>query len=226
MLSVNFGAPRPLRVLALGAHSDDIEIGCGGTILSLLRNYPETSVVWVVFSAAGPREDEARRGAEGFLEGAAATDVRFGGFQDGFMPFDGRAVKEFFESLKGVAPDLVFTHRLDDRHQDHRCLAELTWNTFRDHTILEYEIPKYEGDLGHPNVFVPLSEEIARRKLMLLMSIFGTQRSKRWFTEDLFAGLMRLRASEAGAQGHAEAFHCRKLVLGNASTAGNVTTGL
>jgi LmbE family N-acetylglucosaminyl deacetylase len=218
MLTVNFGSRRPLRILAIGAHSDDIEIGCGGTILTLLREHPGSSVTWVVLTAAGARADEARRGAAAFLEAAATADVRFGTFQDGFLPFDGRAVKDFFEALKPVAPDVIFTHRLEDRHQDHRCLAELTWNTFRDHVILEYEIPKYEGDLGHPNLFVPLADDVVRRKLELLMITFGTQRSKRWFTEDLFAGLMRLRASEAGTPGHAEAFHCRKLTLGAAAT--------
>jgi LmbE family N-acetylglucosaminyl deacetylase len=216
VLAASFGPARPLRILALGAHSDDIEIGCGGTILSLLKDNPGSTVHWVVFSAAGPRRAEAERSAEAFLQGAAATDLRFGGFRDGFFPFD-PAVKEFFEAMKAeVQPDLVFTHRLDDRHQDHRCLAELTWNTYRDHVILEYEIPKYEGDLGHPNVFVPLDEHTVGRKVELLMTMFGTQRSKRWFTEDLFTGVMRLRGIEAGTR-HAEGFHCRKMVLGSRS---------
>jgi LmbE family N-acetylglucosaminyl deacetylase len=206
--------PGPLRVLALGAHSDDIEIGCGGTLLSLLESRPGTSVDWVVFSAAGDREQEARSSAGAFLIKAASHTVRIGGFRDGFLPYDGGAVKEYFETLKrDVQPDIVFTHRLEDRHQDHRLLSELTWNTFRDHVILEYEIPKYEGDLGHPNVFVPLEPRICEAKIALLMKYFGTQRSKRWFTEDLFAGLMRLRAIEAGlATGGAEGFYVRKLL--------------
>jgi LmbE family N-acetylglucosaminyl deacetylase len=212
---LNLGAGEPLRVLALGAHSDDIEIGCGGTLLSLLDRHPGCAVHWVVFSACAEREREARTSAEAFLEGAAERDVRVGGFRDGFLPYDGAAVKEYFESLKkDIAPDVVFTHRLEDRHQDHRLIAELTWNTFRSHQILEYEIPKYEGDLGHPNVFVPLTTDVSQRKTALLMEMFGTQRSKRWFTEDVFTSLMRLRAIEAGlSDGYAEAFHCRKALL-------------
>jgi LmbE family N-acetylglucosaminyl deacetylase len=212
---------RPLRVLALGAHSDDIEIGCGGTLLTLLRQQPGSEVRWVVFSAAGTRADEARRSAEAFLESAGAHDVSIGTFRDGFMPYEGAAVKEYFETLKSAAaPDLIFTHRLDDRHQDHRLLAELTWNTFRDHLVLEYEIPKYEGDLGHPNVFVSLEPPVWQRKLSLLMTFFGTQRSKRWFTEEVFTSLMRLRGMEAGlAGGCAEAFYARKLRLDVAPSA-------
>jgi LmbE family N-acetylglucosaminyl deacetylase len=214
VLRLGLGAEQPLRLLLIGAHSDDIEIGCGGTVLSLLRQRT-VAVRWVVFSATGDRELEARRSAAAFLEGAAECDVRTCGFRDGFFPYEGAAVKEFFETLKtDMRPDLIFTHRLDDRHQDHRLLAELTWNTFRDHAILEYEIPKYEGDLGHPNLFVPLEADVSRRKLALLMTMFGTQRSKRWFTEELFAAVMTLRGAEAGlAGGHAEGFHARKLLL-------------
>jgi LmbE family N-acetylglucosaminyl deacetylase len=206
------GAP---RLLLIGAHSDDIEIGCGGTVLAFLQAHPDAVISWVVFSASGDRADEARRGAAAFTAGAATPAlVRIEQFRDGFLPYDGAAVKECFEALKkDVAPDLVFTHRLEDRHQDHRLLAELTWNTFRDHPILEYEIPKYEGDLGQPNVFVPLEEPIWRRKVALLLETFGTQRSKRWFTEDALAGLMRVRGLEAGSTGCAEAFYARKLTL-------------
>jgi LmbE family N-acetylglucosaminyl deacetylase len=215
VLPVAVSGTGPLQILVIGAHSDDIEIGCGGTLLSLLRSHPRCSVLWAVFSASSDRADEARRSAAEFLDGAAHTDIRVSAFRDGFMPFEGGAVKDYFESLKTeTEPDLVFTHRLEDRHQDHRFLAELTWNTFRNHTILEYEIPKYEGDLGHPNVFVPLDADVSRRKLELLMTVFSTQRSKRWFTEGVFTGLMRLRAMEAGlTDGHAEAFYSRKLLL-------------
>jgi LmbE family N-acetylglucosaminyl deacetylase len=215
VLQLSLPNDRPLRVLALGAHSDDIEIGCGGTLLSLLQQRPRTEVRWIVFSASGAREEEARRSAEAFLEGAGKRDVCIGRFRDGFMPYDGAAVKEYFESLKGAsAPDLIFTHRVEDRHQDHRLLAELTWNTFRDHLVLEYEIPKYEGDLGHPNVFVSLDPPVWQRKVDLLMTVFGTQRSRRWFTEEVFTSLMRLRGMEAGlAGGCAEAFYVRKLML-------------
>jgi LmbE family N-acetylglucosaminyl deacetylase len=204
---------RPLRVLLLGAHSDDIEIGCGGTLLTLVARHPGLAVHWVVFSAVGSRESEARRSAAAFLEGVGEQDVRVCAFRDGFLPYEGAAVKEYFEKLKQeIAPHIVFTHRLEDRHQDHRIVSELTWNTFRDHLVLEYEIPKYEGDLGHPNLFVPLSADVWRRKVGLLMEYFGTQRSKRWFGEDLFTGLARLRGIEAGlSEGGAEAFYARKL---------------
>jgi LmbE family N-acetylglucosaminyl deacetylase len=169
-------------------------------------------------SATGERECEARRSAEAFLETAGERDVRISQFRDGFFPYDGAAIKESFETLKAeIVPDLVFTHRLEDRHQDHRLLAELTWNTFRDHLVLEYEIPKFEGDLGHPNVFVALDEEVLRRKLTLLTSIFATQRSKRWFGQNAFEGLMRLRGIEAGlTDGCAEAFYLRKIRLDTA----------
>ena len=205
----------PLRVLCIGAHSDDIEIGCGGTALSLLEAHPGSEAHWVVFSAAGARDAEARQSAAAFLADAGKRDVKIGPFRDGFFPFEGARVKEYFEALKhDLSPDLIFTHRLEDRHQDHRLLAELTWNTFRDHVVLEYEIPKYEGDLGQANILVPLAERVARRKLELLMSGFGSQRSKRWFNEETFAALMRLRGMEAGIAGAwAEGFCARKLLM-------------
>lgn len=205
-----------LRILALGCHSDDIEIGCGGTIMSLIAAHPGTEVRWVVLSAAGSREEEARAGAGHVLEGAAGTEIILRDFQDGYMPYRGAEVKDFFETLaEGYSPDLVLTHRRDDLHQDHRLACELTWNTFRDHLVLEYEIPKWDGDMGRPNVYVPLDEDIWRRKVALLMETFATQRSKTWFTEDLFAGLMRLRGMESRApSGHAEAFYGPKLILG------------
>jgi LmbE family N-acetylglucosaminyl deacetylase len=214
VLQLEISSRQPLRVLVVGAHSDDIEIGCGGTLLSLIRSRA-TAVHWVVLSAEAEREEEARRSASVFLTGAFAQDVRTCQFRDGFFPFEGTSIKEYFETLKTeIAPDLVFTHRLDDRHQDHRLVGDLTWNTFRSHAILEYEVPKYEGDLGQPNVFVPLDAEVSRRKVELLMSLFASQRSKRWFTEDLFTAILRLRGMEAGlAGGHAEAFHARKLQL-------------
>ena len=214
MLHLELGGSRPLRLLVLGAHSDDIEIGCGGTLLSLLGSRP-ASVRWVVFSAEGVREAEARHSATAFLSQAVEQDVSICSFRDGFFPFDGTAVKQYFETLKAAAaPDLIFTHHLEDRHQDHRLLAELTWNTFRNHTILEYEVVKYDGDLGKPNLFVPLDADICRKKVELLMTLFDSQRSKHWFTEEVFTGIMRLRGVEAGlTEGHAEAFHARKLVL-------------
>ena len=203
----------PLRVLALGCHADDIEIGCGGTLLAL-KARRDLAVRWVVFSTMGERRHEARASAEELLEGVTDPEIVLHDFRDGFLPYDGAAVKERFEDLKDFAPDLVFTHQRHDLHQDHRLLCELTWNTFRDHLVLEYEIPKYDGDLGTPNVFVPLEADVCRRKVEILMRHFSSQRSKRWFTEDLFYGLMRLRGMESGSTTlHAEAFFGRKLVL-------------
>jgi LmbE family N-acetylglucosaminyl deacetylase len=218
MLTFGFGSTRPAvtHVLCLGAHSDDIEIGCGGTILTLLGAVHPLAVTWVVFSATGPRADEARRSAEGFLTGAAKREIVLHEFRDGYFPHAGAEIKDRFEELKvRVSPDLVFTHYRDDLHQDHRLLSELTRNTFRDHAILEYEIPKYDGDLGRPNVYVPLEAAVCRRKVDLLLSSFETQRGKRWFTDDLFHAHMRIRGMECNSSSHhAEAFHGYKIVLG------------
>jgi LmbE family N-acetylglucosaminyl deacetylase len=205
---------RALRVLCLGAHSDDIEIGCGGTLQSLLADVPRMDVRWVVLSGAGPREREARRSAARVLKRAARSDVIVQQFRDGFFPQQATAIKEFFETLKAQAPDVVFTHYRADRHQDHRVVSDLTWNTFRSHLILEYEIPKYDGDLGRPNCYVPLSAAQCASKIRHLMASFGTQRSKRWFTPDTFRGLLRLRGIESGASsGYAEAFYLHKFVI-------------
>ena len=205
----------PLRVLAIGAHADDIEIGCGGTLLRLVAEHPNLSVDWVVLSGLGERAGEAADSAAAFLQGAAETRVTVEQFRDGFFPYLGGAVKEFFEQLKSrVAPDLVLTHRLEDRHQDHRLVAELTWNTFRDHLVLEYEVPKYEGDLGQPNLFVPLTQDQCERKVELLRKCFPSQAGRAWFSDDTFMALLRLRGVESNAPGrYAEAFHARKLVL-------------
>ncbi len=204
-----------LQILCLGAHSDDIEIGCGGAILRLAEQYPQCVFHWVVFNAVGPRADEARRGAELFAGKNAVRAPLLKTFQDGFMPFVGSEVKAVFEDLKGtVSPDLIFTHNRMDSHQDHRLLGELTWNTFRDHLILEYEIPKYDGDLGQPSVFVPLEDEVCQRKVRYIMDAFQSQHAKRWFQESTFLALMRLRGMECNApSGYAEAFYSRKLVL-------------
>jgi LmbE family N-acetylglucosaminyl deacetylase len=203
------------QILCLGAHSDDIEIGCGGTVLRLAQEYPDCAIHWVVFSAAGVRGEEAERAARLFAGPARLRGPLLKTFQDGFMPFVGADVKAVFEELKGaVSPDLIFTHNRKDGHQDHRLLAELTWNTFRDHLILEYEIPKYDGDLGQPGVFVPLEREVCEAKVRHLMDAFQTQRAKRWFCPDTFFALMRLRGMECNApSGYAEGFYCRKLAL-------------
>jgi LmbE family N-acetylglucosaminyl deacetylase len=213
-LNFNPGRSGAMNVLCLGAHSDDIEIGCGGTILRLAQEHPGCSFHWVVFNAEGVREHEARRAAELF-GGSCIKTSQFKSFQDGFMPFVGADIKAMFEELKKqISPDLIFTHNRRDAHQDHRLLAEMTWNTFRDHFILEYEIPKYDGDLGQPSVFVPLGEETYQKKVRHLLEAFQSQRVKRWFEPETFSSLMRLRGMECNAtSGYAEAFYCRKLVL-------------
>lgn len=210
-----FPSRRAPRVLCLGAHSDDLEIGCGGTILELAGRYPSARLDWVVMSGADEREVEARRSAASLLRGFARSEVTVARFRDGFLPYEYAAAKEFFEQLKGrIQPDLIFTHSLHDRHQDHRLVAELTWNTWRDAAILEYEIPKYEGDLQTPNVYMPLARRTAQRKIRHLMKHFASQRSRRWFTEDTFAGHLRLRGIECNApSGLAESFHGRKVCL-------------
>jgi LmbE family N-acetylglucosaminyl deacetylase len=207
----------PLKVLCLGAHSDDIEIGCGGTILRLAELYPKCVFHWVVFAATGIRAAEAQCGAKLFVGASVLEGPLLKAFPDGFMPFAGAEVKAVFEELKSVSPDLIFTHHRHDAHQDHRFLAELTWNTFRDHLIFEYEIPKYDGDLGRPSVFVPLGYEVCEKKVRYIMDTFQSQHSRRWFQPDTFFSLLRLRGVECNApSGYAEAFHCRKLLLGSA----------
>jgi LmbE family N-acetylglucosaminyl deacetylase len=199
----------------LGAHSDDIEIGCGGTLLRLAAAYPDCVFHWAVFSAIGVREEEAKHGAALFTKSAGALVPVLKSFRDGFMPFMGSEVKAVFEELKqAVVPDLILTPNRKDAHQDHRLLGELTWNTFRDHLILEYEIPKYDGDLGQPTVFVPLEKRQYQQKVEYLLEAFPSQRSKRWFQAETFLSLMRLRGMECNApSGYAEAFYGRKLVL-------------
>lgn len=217
MIKLNFNVAdaKALKVLCLGAHSDDIEIGCGGTILRLIEQYPGCTFYWVVFSAIGVRNAEAQRGAELFAGKKRLESVHLKGFRDGFLPFVGSDVKAAFEELKEkVSPDLIFTHYRRDAHQDHRLISELTWNTFRNHFILEYEIPKYDGDLGQPGVFVPLESQMYRTKVEYLFDAFQSQRSKSWFEESTFLSLMRLRGMECNAPtGYAEAFYCRKMVL-------------
>ena len=217
MLSLQIdGGDEPLRILCLGAHADDLEIGCGGTILKLTGHGRPVSVTWVVWSADGRREQEARESAEVFLERAKDREVIVHSFRDGFFPSQSAAIKERFEELKQRGPvDLVLTHYRGDLHQDHRLVAELTWNTFRNHLVLEYEIPKYDGDFGSPNLFVELDEELARRKAQTIMRVFGSQAERQWFSEDLFMSVLRIRGMEcATARRYAEGFYCRKALLG------------
>jgi LmbE family N-acetylglucosaminyl deacetylase len=217
MLPISLGsAPSaPLKLLCLGSHSDDIEIGCGGTILKLLEAYPGSSVTWVVFSANELREAEARSSAAAFLESAAQTQVIVHHFKESYFPHAGAEIKDSFEELKrGSVPDVVFAHHRHDVHQDHRTIAELTWNTFRNHLIAEYEIPKYEGDLGHPNLYVPLTQAQSARKVELLTKHFASQAGRGWFRPETFHGLMSIRGIECNAPDRqAEAFHLRKVVL-------------
>jgi LmbE family N-acetylglucosaminyl deacetylase len=204
-----------LEVLCLGSHCDDIEIGCGGAILRLAKQYPQCVFHWVVFSAIGARENEARRAASLFAGPTALRGPILKTFPDGFMPFVGGELKAVFEELKkNISPDLIFTHYGKDAHQDHRQVSELTWNTFRDHLILEYEVPKYDGDMGQPNLFIPLEAEQYQNKVQYLLEAFESQRSKRWFQKETFLALMRLRGMECNApSGYAEAFYSRKLAL-------------
>lgn len=207
--------PGGLRVLAIGAHADDIEIGCGGTILRLVSEGLVASVRWIVLSATGEREAEARRGAAAFLDGVPDIDVEVADFRDGFFPYLGVAVKEHFEAQRAAFdPDLVLTHRREDLHQDHRLVGELTWNTYRNHLILEYEIPKYDGDPAAPNFFVELPAETCERKIQLVQETFQTQATRPWFDPEAFRGLMRLRGMESRAASRfAEGFTCRKVVI-------------
>ena len=203
------------RLLCLGAHSDDIEIGCGGTVLKLAAANPGLAVTWVVLSAGGIRTREAQASARSFLRGAANVEVVVKDFRTSFFPYQGTEIKEFFETLKPFQPDVVMTHYRDDRHQDHRIVSDLAWNTFRSHVILEYEVPKYDGDLGSPNLFVSITPTQLKKKNRLLLKHFGSQRDKHWFDEDLFQALPRLRGMECDSPtGFAEAFYSRKLILG------------
>ena len=202
-------------VLLLGAHSDDIEIGCGGTVLRLLAESPETGVHWIVFSAGAERAREAESSAARFLATARTRNVEIHQFRDGFFPSEQARIKTYFEEMKAkLDPDLIFTHYRNDLHQDHRVIAELTWNTFRHHTILEYEVPKWDGDMGNPNVYVPLARDVADQKVNILVESFASQAGKHWFDEETFNGLMRLRAMECNADSRrAEAFYGRKVTL-------------
>jgi LmbE family N-acetylglucosaminyl deacetylase len=205
----------PLSLLCLGAHADDIEIGCGATVLRTLAERPGCAVRWLVFSSDAERAAEARRSAAAFLEGAARSRVEILDVRESYFPYVGAELKDAFERLKAdAAPDLVFAPRLADRHQDHRVVAELTWNTFRDHLVLEYEIPKYEGDLASPNLFVDVPETVARLKVDLILRHFPSQSARTWFRRETLEAVMRLRGVECNAaQGWAEAFHCRKLLM-------------
>ena len=206
---------RPLDLLLIGAHPDDLEIGCGGTVLRWAREGRIARATWVVLSGDQARADEARRSAASFLVGVAAIDIRVEAFRDGYFPQQGTELKEAVEALKDRVPDVILTHDRNDRHQDHRYVAELTWQAFRDQMILEYEVPKFDGELSQPNVFVELGDDIATDKARLILESVPSQRGRHWFTAETFTGLARLRGIECRASsGYAEGFVGRKLVVG------------
>jgi LmbE family N-acetylglucosaminyl deacetylase len=213
MLHFRLGSDTPpSNVLLLGAHCDDIEIGCGGTAMQLVRRYPSAKFMWVTLSSDAQRAAETRAAAARLLAGAQDTVIRVEEFRGSYFPYSGAALKDYFEGLKAFAPDLILTHCRNDLHQDHRVTNELTWNTFRDHLILEYEIPKFDGDLGAPNVFLPLTRAEMKRKCDILIDCFPSQAERAWFTRDTFEAIARLRGIECNApEGYAEAFYGRKL---------------
>ncbi|PAP77699.1 PIG-L deacetylase family protein [Rubrivirga marina] len=206
------GRDEPLRLLLLGAHADDVEIGAGGTVLRLLDERPQTEVTYVVFSGRADRAAETRAAAAALLAGAARADVHVLAYRDGYFPFEAADIKGFAQAtLEGVRPHLVLTHRRDDAHQDHRVIADLAWQTFRGAAIAQYEIPKWDGDLDRPNAYVALDDDVMMRKLSILEQHFPSQQAKGWYDAETFQGLARIRGVEAGVR-YAEAFHCAKLV--------------
>lgn len=217
MINLNFNQTEEseLKILCLGAHCDDIEIGCGGTILKLIEEYSNITVYWVVFSSSEQRAQEATVSSNTFLKEVSNKKVVIKNLEDGFLYFQGKELHEYFEELKQeFSPDLIFTHYRQDKHQDHRLISDFTWNTFRNHLILEYEIPKYDGDLGLPNLFVHLDEAVCRRKIKYVMDAFPTQNNKQWFTQEAFHSILRTRGIESSSPSrYSEAFHCRKIVF-------------
>jgi LmbE family N-acetylglucosaminyl deacetylase len=203
------------KILCLGAHADDIEIGCGGTILKLLDDFPQSEFYWVVFSGDYERTKEAKQSANFFLSKSESKTISLNNFKESYFPFLASEIKDFFETLKQkFSPNLIFTHYKYDAHQDHQLLSNLTWNTFRNHLILEYEIPKYDGDLGKPNLFVHLPDAIVQNKVKYICDIFRSQKEKHWFSEDLFKSILRIRGIESNSSSkYAEGFYCRKIVV-------------
>ena len=217
---LSFPLTRIQNILCLGAHADDIEIGCGGTLLKLKEDNPGLNVSWIVFASGPTRRQEADESAGRFLTGTDNPNVEINDFPDRYFPSQWSEIKDYFSKLAGEhsgdrTPDLILTHRLEDRHQDHRVIAELTWNAFRNHFVMEYEIPKFEGDLGQPNVFVPLTDEMVQLKTTTIMNCFTSQRDHHWFENETFRSLMRIRGLESNSPTrYAEGFYCRKLTLG------------
>jgi len=216
MLKLKFfyNTDRP-RVLCLGAHPDDIEIGCGGTILKIIEELPKSEFCWIVFSGSKNRAKEALQSANTFLSQVKSKHIDIQGFRESYFPFVGAPIKDYFEELKSdFSPDLILTHTKNDAHQDHRLISDLTWNTFRDNFIMEYEIPKFDGDLQNPNVYVHLNENIVQKKVRLICDLFQSQAEKKWFSKETFKSILRIRGIEANSPSkYAEAFHCRKMVF-------------
>lgn len=202
------------KVLCLGAHADDIEIGCGGTILKLIEDLPKIQICWIIFSGDSNRVNEAQQSANHLLKSVESKQIDIQNFRESYFPFVGAQIKDYFERLKLFSPDIIFTHYSNDAHQDHKLISNLTWNAFRDHFILEYEIPKYDGDITTPNLYVQLDEAIVERKISCLCNFFRTQAQKQWFSAETFQSIMRLRGIECNSPSkYAEAFHCRKIVF-------------
>ncbi len=206
--------PNP-KILLLGAHPDDIEIGCGGTILRITKETPDAQCHWVVFSGNSQRREEAQKSATSFLKDCNKKKIIIENFRDSFFPFEGSKIKEYFEKLKSeFSPDIILTHYSNDAHQDHRLISDLTWNTFRNQLILEYELPKYDGDIGHPNVFVNLEGKYVTEKIDNICSFFQSQQNKQWFDKETFRAILRLRGIECNASSKlAEAFYCKKAIM-------------
>ena len=216
MIKLNlFSENRSLKVLCLGAHSDDIEIGCGGTILRLVKEAPEAHFYWLVLSGNKDRAQEARESATSFLLPIKKKTVDVQDFRESYFPFIGAEIKDYFEKIKNnFVPDIVFTHSVNDAHQDHQLASKLTWNTFRNHFILEYEIPKYEGDLVTPNLYTHISATDVEKKIDLICNLFKTQKEKTWFSKETFRSIMKIRGIECNSpSGYAEAFHCKKVIV-------------
>jgi LmbE family N-acetylglucosaminyl deacetylase len=215
MVSIKINKRSGIKILCLGAHCDDIEIGCGGTLMSLMKKYKGTEIHWVVFSSDSERGKEARMCANKFLKNAGRKNIEIKNFQNSYFPYIGREIKNCFEELKrNYSPDIIFTHYRKDLHQDHRTISELTWNTYRDHLVLEYEIPKFDGDFGAPNFYVPLETSTCQRKINRILTSFKTQTDKHWMDEELLRSVLRIRGMECvSPTKYAEAFYCRKALL-------------
>lgn len=214
-MTLGFRFPENAELLCIGAHCDDIEIGCSGSILRLMELYPDIHITWLILTGNADRQAEAKESARRLIGEEKNFELILHDFRDGYLPYNGSLVKDAFEAVKGrLEPHLIMCHWSKDRHQDHRFVSELTWSTFRNSLILEYEIPKYDGDMGRPNVFVPLSDEILEEKISNLMESYRSQVNKSWFDEETFRSLLRLRGIESGASSrYAEGFHCRKINL-------------